>query len=212
MSQRKKPIVVILFFALFAGTTLAQQPPSKRFSPERMVPPSVHVPDSDARQLNSTMPLRKSGPTNLNFSDTPASAFRQPQATRRNQGTRGVQQVAYQQETNQLREKLIPAILKESDIKQPSRPAPGKLQAPKSNVHQLRSMPKSNQNAHGGIVVDKSQFSGHNQQPLQTAESSSRLAPQTPAAISRIPAAQIKDNNNNIQSVAFAQQQTSQQN
>ncbi len=221
MSQRKNLIVVALFWALFAGNTFAQQPqaPSQRFNPE--VPPSVHVPDANVRSLNS----RKSGSTNLNFSDTPASSFRQPQATRRvqnngrAQNNGRVQQVAYQEDPNQLRENLIPAVLRESSIKQKNKVPADNFQAPKKKIHQLRSMPKppsqiANQTArqnNGGIVVDKSQFSSHNQQLRSTTSAPAQMteptqAPQQPAAISRIPAAQMINTTKSVQPVAFSQQ------
>ena len=191
MLQRKYPVVVLLILALSAGMTFAQQPeaPSQRFSPERMVPPSVHVPDAKAQPLNSTNALRNHHPTTMNFSDTPASAFRQPPATRRNQPTNTVRQVAFTQDTQSATgSQVVPAVLRESSIKPPTSKTAGQFAPPKSKVHQLRTMPTTSETMSGnGIVVDKTRFANHNSRMKSAVPPNSE---EEFSPISRIPSAE----------------------
>ena len=71
------------------------QPPSQRYEPVRSAPPSVHVPDANARKLNAVTTQTNTAGTSFNFSDSPIAAQKIP--TQSPQNNTGVRQVAYQQ-------------------------------------------------------------------------------------------------------------------
>lgn len=179
-----------LVLTLAASTASAQQPqsPSQRFSPERSVPPSVHVPAPNTRPLKSQQAPARPNATSFNFSDTPATAFRSgdPNALRKQGGP--ARQVSYTEEVKNQRSRLpeIPAELREFNSSGSSSSTSGSgstnppAQQP-STIHSLRP-PARNTVSDAGqrIVVSEKEFETHNR---KTAAPSQRQQNAPPAAI-----------------------------
>ena len=170
-STRNQPLfAALLTSAVFASTCFAQQTqaPSQRFKPERNVPPSVHVPDAGARSLRATEQSQaNSRSTSVNFSDTPAAAFRHLDPRRQVNQQHSTRQVSYNQEVGADKSRMpeIPAVLRETKRK---------ADAPKQKIHQFQSpenlrealRPPARteiQNTNHNIVVDEKQFADHRQ-------------------------------------------------
>ena len=152
----KSPIVAVIISVLAASMCFAQaQTPSQRFSPERNVPPSVHVPTAGAKRLPN--PSARQNPASFNLSDTPASAFRNSNASQM-PNRHAARQVSYQENSQKQNVSDIPAVLRGNNTGNSTQ------HAPKNLLQELRPPARDNSSVGKGeqqIVVDETQFSQH---------------------------------------------------
>ena len=177
----------LLVLTLAASTALAQQPqsPSQRFSPERSVPPSVHVPAPNTRPLKSQQAPAQSNATSFNFSDTPVASFRtgKPNNLRSQNGS--ARQVSYTEEVRNGRSQLpeIPAVLREYNQSGDSGSSTRPASPPAAAIHSLRPPARNSVSDTGQrIVVSEKEFESHNrkaavkaQRPAQPMASRSKV-------------------------------------
>lgn len=204
----KTPFVAALISVVAASMCFAQQTPSQRFSPERNVPPSVHVPTNGAKRLPSAPNVRpnNSPGTSFNFSDTPTSSFQNRNRPQTNDNP-NARLVSYDEKIKQQQGSKIPEVLR------------GKGQQNESLIHSLRP-PKADQATQSSfnreIVVDQSHFQNQQveQQKMnarieqlkklqQFAERQTSNQQSTEKNLTRPPAA---TENANVHQVAFQEQ------
>ncbi|MEM9413337.1 MAG: hypothetical protein AAGA30_19670, partial [Planctomycetota bacterium] len=126
--DRNHFIVALFVIATTATSTLWGQQsstsPSQRFNPVRNIPPSVHVPAAQAKQLpGRTSPASKG--TSFNFSDTPSGEFRDARIPSPNaNNSRSTRQISFNEELKPGSPlPQIPSILRSpKSTKQPFQP------------------------------------------------------------------------------------------